>query len=437
MRFFFPDSQDQIDPSFDFRTEERSLYRVRQRDDRYAHEVLKRPAYTGILVSKAIVDGTTEGAGKYSLPQRHRLYRLGVRRFFRLDETRGPRLETIGDCGAFSYVREESPPYSVDEVIDFYEGCGFDFGISVDHVILGYLDEASGSKPSVDEDWIIRQKLTLELARQFLRRHKARRCRFTPVGVAQGWDPASYARAVRKLQAMGYKRIALGGMVPLKTHQVLACLERIKEVRLRGTQLHLLGVTRSEYMTRFARLAVTSFDSTSPFRQAFKDDKDNYHTPSKTFTALRVPQVDANPRMKKLIQAGRVDQQEALLLEAEALEALQKFDRGRLGVQRAVAAVTRYESLFDEAKDQSEEYERTLTAAPWKTCACGICREIGIDIIIFRGSERNKRRGFHNLYAFNRRLQQELKPTRTARATNGRGSRTKTMTARGKHAKAL
>ena len=107
MRFFFPDSQDQIDPSFDMRTEERSVFRVRQRDDRYAHEVLKRPAYTGILVSKAIVDGTTEGAGKYSLPQRHRLYRLGVRRFFRLDETRWPRLETIGDCGSFSYVREE------------------------------------------------------------------------------------------------------------------------------------------------------------------------------------------------------------------------------------------------------------------------------------------------------------------------------------------
>ncbi len=27
MRFFFPDSQDQIDPSFDFSTEERSILR--------------------------------------------------------------------------------------------------------------------------------------------------------------------------------------------------------------------------------------------------------------------------------------------------------------------------------------------------------------------------------------------------------------------------
>ena len=43
MRFFFPDSQDQVDPSFDFMTEQRSIYRVRQRDDRYAHEVIQPP----------------------------------------------------------------------------------------------------------------------------------------------------------------------------------------------------------------------------------------------------------------------------------------------------------------------------------------------------------------------------------------------------------
>ena len=48
------------------------------------------------------------------------------------------RIATIGDCGAFTYVREAKPPYSVDEVIDFYEDCGFDAGMSVDHVVLGY-----------------------------------------------------------------------------------------------------------------------------------------------------------------------------------------------------------------------------------------------------------------------------------------------------------
>ena len=41
MKFFFPDSQDQIDPGFDFITEEKGAFRVRQRDDLYAHEALR------------------------------------------------------------------------------------------------------------------------------------------------------------------------------------------------------------------------------------------------------------------------------------------------------------------------------------------------------------------------------------------------------------
>ena len=44
----------------------------------------------------------------------------------------------MGDCGAFSYINDDVPPYRPDEVIDFYDECGFDFGISIDHIIFGY-----------------------------------------------------------------------------------------------------------------------------------------------------------------------------------------------------------------------------------------------------------------------------------------------------------
>ena len=50
MKFFFPDAQDLVDPSFDFRTEARSDTRVRQRDDQYPHEVFASPPYDGMLV---------------------------------------------------------------------------------------------------------------------------------------------------------------------------------------------------------------------------------------------------------------------------------------------------------------------------------------------------------------------------------------------------
>lgn len=409
MKFFFPDSQDQIDPSFDFLTEERSILRVRQRDDLYAHEVLNGHVIDGLLVSKAIVDGVPGAAGKYTLAQRHRLYREGVRKFFRLDSVTGSRVLTMGDCGAFTYIRDEVPPYTPDAVIDFYEECGFDIGISVDHVIFGY-DQAvdyDSAHPQAG-NWKARQELTLELAQQFLDRCGQRKARFQPMGVAQGWSPASYASAVRELQKIGYTRIAIGGMVPLKTPDILASLKEISTVLESGTELHLLGITRCSNMAEFHSYGVRSFDSTSAFRQAFKDDRDNYHTADRTYTAVRVPQVDGNPKLRARIQAGRIVQQQATRLEKECLDALRGYDAGDVEIDAALDTLQAYSMIFDSRKDYRNAYYETLAEAPWRTCGCGICAKVGIDVVIFRGSERNKRRGFHNIYAFRQRLNREI-----------------------------
>lgn len=410
MQFFFPDSQDQIDPSFDFTTEQRSIYRVRQRDDRYAHEALTSPPFDGFLVSKTIVDGLPNSAGKYTIAQRQRLYRVGIRDFFRLDQADGPRLATMGDCGAFSYVRDHEPPYRPDDAIDFYHECGFDLGISVDHVILGYDPSADDdSDHPQSQDWRGRQQLTLELAAQFLERCRARKVKFEPLGVAQGWSPASYTLAVEELQKMGFRRIALGGMVPLKTPEIMACLRQINKVRKRATQLHLLGITRCEHVDLFAKAGVTSFDSTSPFRQSFKDDTDNYYVLDRTYTALRVPQVDGNPKLRGRIRAGQIRQDTAIKLERDCLVALRRYDAGEVKARTVLKALRAYDELCDEGrKDRSDAYGEVLEDRPWKVCSCGICGEVGIDVAMFRGSERNKRRGFHNLYVFGQRLQREM-----------------------------
>ena len=39
MKFFFADSQDMVDSTFDFESETRADWRIRQRDDHYPHEV--------------------------------------------------------------------------------------------------------------------------------------------------------------------------------------------------------------------------------------------------------------------------------------------------------------------------------------------------------------------------------------------------------------
>ena len=52
---------------------------------------------------------------------------------------------------------------------------------------------------------------------------------------------------------MGYSYIALGGMVPLKTAEILACLEAVKDVRRPETKLHLLGISRLELAVCFSK----------------------------------------------------------------------------------------------------------------------------------------------------------------------------------------
>ncbi len=408
MKFFLPDSQDLVDPTFDFERERRSVARQRQLDDLYAHEIFSTPAFDGLLVSKGIVDGFGALGSRYTAAQRHRLLRRGAPAFFRLDRAPHP-LKIMGDCGAFTYVAEDVPPYSVDEVLEFYESCRFDMGVSLDHVILEFKPAADtpGSGVEIPESVRDRQKLTLELAEKFLHKHKAGRHSFEPLGVAQGWSPKSYAVAVKALQKMGYGYIALGGMVPLKTPELRMCLEEIQTVRKPGTRLHLLGVTRTEHLEEFSRLGVASFDSTSPLRQAFKDDRDNYYSDTYKYTAIRIPQVEGNPGLQRKISSGQVSQEQARRLERASLEAMKLFEEGRRTPSQVVEVLMEYERFYDPdtKKSHAAAYEKTLTDAPWRRCPCEVCQSLKYHVILFRGAERNRRRGFHNIWTLYRQLQ--------------------------------
>jgi hypothetical protein len=407
VKYFLPDSQDLVDPSFDFTRERRSATRLRQRDDLYAHEVFSEAVFDGILVSKGIVDGFDATGSRYTLAQRHRFYRAGAREFFRLTDEK-KHIALMGDCGAFTYVAEKVPPYSVDDVIRFYQECRFDYGISVDHVILVFdrrFDDEPGRVPA---DLRERQLVTLELARDFLHRCKSENASFMPLGVAQGWSPKSYAYATSELQKMGYRYIAIGGMVPLKTPEILVSLSAINEVRRPDISLHLLGVTRTEQLREFERLGVVSIDSTSPLRQAFKDDRDNYYTAARNYTAVRIPQVEGNAKLQKLISSGKLSQDRARELERACLRAMVRLDAGDAAPQEALDALRRYDEFCGAKSDYTEAYREVLTDRPWKGCPCEICRALGHHVILFRGAERNRRRGFHNIWFFYRRLQRQI-----------------------------
>ena len=412
MKFFFPDSSDQVDPTFDFDAETRSETRVRQRDDRYVHEMFATSPIDGLLVSKSIVEGAGSSTAKFTIAQRQRLLRESAPNYFRLNgKANGRSLETMGDCGAFSYSKEKTPPFSVSSVVEFFDNCDFDYGLSVDHVILQYDANCDGGLPGVNvppPEWVERQELTLSLAREFLEERGRSGSRFCPVGVAQGWSPQSYAYSVQKLQEMGYDYIAIGGIVPLKTREILASLDAINSIRKSTTKLHLLGVTRTSELPNFHRYGVVSFDSTSSLRQAFKDDKDNYHTLDGAYSAVRVPQVDANPKLQRAIRSGKIDQVKALFLEKACLKALRDYESGKAKVKSVVDVLCEYDELFDGRVDRHETYLEILEERPWAQCPCDICKTIGYHVILFRGAERNRRRGFHNIYVFRQRLDREI-----------------------------
>src|SRR5262249_5023500 len=142
----------------------------------------------------------------------------------------------------------------------------------------------------------------------------------------------------------------------------------------------------------FTTSGVTSFDTTSPFRQAFKDASDNYYVLDKAFMALRVPQVEGNAKFGARIRAGEVDQRLARKLEQEALKALRGYDRDEVSLDNAFGALCAYQELWNRKQAHPAAYRQTLEAAPWRTCDCTVCKDVGIEVAMFRGSERNKRR---------------------------------------------
>ncbi len=58
--------------------------------------------------------------------------------------------------------------------------------------------------------------------------------------------------------------------------------------------------------------------------------------------------------------------------------------------------------------DLLQDYQDTLRSRPWEECDCPICSEHGIEICIFRGNDRNRRRGFHNTRRFYDEFEEDL-----------------------------
>lgn len=429
MKFLYSDTQDYVDPKYDFLNDRNAPNRERYWNDVYAHELLSVPPYDGLLVAMSAIrqtDGVTSSKVRYSTAEEQRLLRIGARKFLRFDGPKCKDLMMMGDCGAFAYVQHPEPAYSPEEVVEFYLDGEFTHGVSPDHVIFECdLDNPPAEKmPEAHR----RFQITLDNARQFIRLTRREKGFFEPVGAVQGWSPKSMAEAAYQLVRMGYEYLAIGGLVPLKVDAIKVVLEEIRRKIGAEPKLHLLGFAKADHIHEFTGYGITSFDSTSPLIRAFKDARSNYYLEDPAgglsyYTAIRIPQAMENSRLMQGVKRGLFSAEDLGQREQVALRALREFDRGKGSVEGTLDAVMGYHQFLlrgdgDDDRSQAKTLEktrervgRTLRDQPWKQCHCEICQTAGVEVIIFRSSNRNKRRGFHNLGVYHRHLKRTLETT--------------------------
>lgn len=427
VRYFIPDWNDMVDPGYDFLRDRHCRKETDLHNhDIYAHNIFPEPCYDGILVSLA-----TLGEKK-----RQQIKNEGIKSYFKLKK----KIPMMADCGAFNYTKEEEPPFTPEQVIRSYVELGFDYGVSVDHLIVG----------SYANDPVIRkrrQQVTQENAEKFINIHRQEGHAFVPVGVAQGWNPSSYYESARHLIELGYQYIALGSLVPKKTREIYDIMKKIAPIIPEYMDLHLFGVSRPEGVSTFCKLGVTSFDSAGPLRRAWLSVGHNYFSlapdplkdskedPYKKYAAIRIPYADSltddTPGLKEIKS-----------LERSSLNAMLEYGQGNISTDQTLREVIAYEKEYREAKLINERnkqldkgndpgdvekyyqgqknklanllkkhekvYRVVLEERPWEKCDCVICKEIGIQVIIFRGNNRNRRRGFHNTYIFYKQFKKAL-----------------------------
>lgn len=417
MKFIFADCLDYIDPSYNFLADTNGQGRKPYWDDQFPHEFMDAPPYDGILISRAIV-GDHLCSGKYTDSQAMRLRREGARAFLRYPVEVFTESLLFGDCGAFQYHKYEYPPYTPEDMLEFYDDGGFTHGCSVDHIIFE-CDTKYDHGEVVPDEFVRRRNITLDNAQKFLKISKELKGKFTPLGVVQAWSPRSMAKTALELVKMGYTYLALGGLVPLRVKNIKEVLQSIDDTLPPGVRVHILGFAKANYLDEFRGFNITSFDTTSPLIQAFKDSKRNYWLLKSSeevefYVAIRIPQAYENNKIKALVKSGKVRQEEVVAREKKALDMVRAYAAGTADIEESLGAILDYTRLVllngdprinASLQNLETDYRRTLAERPWERCECRVCREVGVETIIFRSSNRNKRRGFHNLHTFNKYLQ--------------------------------
>lgn len=398
--YFLPDWDDLLDPKFDFERDALSGPSRADRNDQHCC-VLMQPnrLSDGILISLA-QRGTQKGPlRRLQGTEAEALAPPALRTHFGLSDNQ----YLFGDCGAFSYVGDERPTISVDEAITLYESYGFDFGASVDHIPVMAVRKNGEYVQLSDQERQERVKITHENARLFIESAKKLKVAFNPVGTIQALNSEQYSQSVRDYYDLGYRHLAIGGLVPHSDRDVAKIVQAVAKAAdglAERPWIHLFGVYRPKLRSLFRELKVDSFDSASYFRKAWLRSDQNYLSAGGSwYAAIRVP-MTRDARTRKLLSLQDADIDKLEVEEKNAMDLLCKYGRDEVSIEDVLDAVLSYDAHLtrsSETKSMREKYRRTLADRPWRKCSCNFCATPdGIHMLIFRGANRNKRRGAHN-----------------------------------------
>lgn len=247
--------------------------------------------------------------------------------------------QILGDSGAHSYRAEDQPPFSCQDLLEFYAQGQFNYGMTLDMVASPWVK--AGGLPS--EELERRLQLSIDNAQICLDLCDRHQYPFQLIGVVQGWNKDSYQRCAKALVDMGFDYVAIAGQrkLPLLKEAIFATQAEIRKAN-RPIHIHVLGSGDPRILSFYVEQKIASFDSSTWFRKAWLDNRRNYfEVRGDRYSAYRATRVGLGP------------------LDTEALT-----------------------------------WETPVT------CSCPFCQTLNQQILLFRGHERNTRRGFHNIYQY-------------------------------------
>ncbi len=409
--YFLPDWDDLLDEHFDFELDRFSGLTRQDRDDKHCSVLMKpKRICDGMLVSLAQHVTSKGPLKRFTGTEARSLAPKNLRNHFGLSGDQS----LFGDCGAFSYVNDDDPAISIEQAAALYELHGFDFGASVDHIPVLSVMRGGLKVQLSNAERVARVKTTSDNAEKFIELVKRRRMGFTPVGAVQALDPTGYADTARFYHELGYRHLAIGGLVPLPDdliEETVVKVIQVVSVLKPRPWVHLFGVFRPKLQAKFRELKVDSFDSASYFRKAWLRSDQNYLAPNgKWYAAVRVP-MTSDGRTRKRLAGSELSLAELESHESQVMKLLCRYDRDEVGMQEVLDAVIDYDERLDrssDARSMRSSYEQTLKDRPWRSCECSFCKQTGIHVLIFRGANRNKRRGAHNTLMLYRSLDGRL-----------------------------